>query len=148
MNEDDRSEAVTVESETCTLHVPNLGFTLRTLLGAAANGYKLNPQRRWKLVYKGARIGMLTLKDTHLKVEDDSNGTGVKRSPAKATANRKVSNHNQGSDTESLGVGKGSPRRNSKGPLRLPKAQGLLDQLTTRPTGAAKDADTRGVANL
>lgn len=141
MSDQDRSEHITVDAETCSLHVENLGFTLRTLLGAAANGYKINPQRRWKIVYKGVRIGGLTLKDTHLKEENDSNGTSVKSRTRRTT---KPDNRGQASDAAHLGVVKRSSRLTSKGGANRTQDTSGLSVLTSSESVQSGDggADT------
>lgn len=59
--------AVEKLNEAREILVPDLGVTLRTLLGVATQGYKEIGQRRWSLRYKGALIGSLQVKDAHLK---------------------------------------------------------------------------------
>lgn len=59
--------AVQADIENNTLQVPDLGVTLRTLMACAASGYEVSKKRQWKLLYKGAIIGSVKVKDTHLK---------------------------------------------------------------------------------
>lgn len=59
--------AVTPNAETGTVDVPDLGVTLRTILGAAA---KCDPKRRvWKVTYKEVEIGSIRIKSSE-KWED------------------------------------------------------------------------------
>lgn len=44
------------------LDVPDIGVTLRTLLGAAAEASKLNRRRTWKVRYKQVIIGSIRIK--------------------------------------------------------------------------------------
>lgn len=60
-------DKVTCDSEAATLHVPHIGITLRTLLAVAADGYKANPRRTWKVAYQGTVIGSVRIKDKLLK---------------------------------------------------------------------------------
>lgn len=59
--------AITRKNESCELEIPDLGVTMRSILGAATQGYKETMQRRWWIVYKGVRVGSVQVKDTHLK---------------------------------------------------------------------------------
>lgn len=59
--------AVQADIENNTLQVPDLGVTLRTLMACAASGYEVSKKRQWKLLYKGAIIGSVKIKDDHLK---------------------------------------------------------------------------------
>lgn len=64
LSEDDK---VTCDPETTSLHVPHIGMTLRVLLAVAAEGYKTNPRRTWKIVYRGTVIGSIRIKDKIVK---------------------------------------------------------------------------------
>lgn len=57
------ADKVTFDAATASLHVPHIGMTLRVLLAVAAEGYKVNPRRTWKLVYCGTVIGSIRIKD-------------------------------------------------------------------------------------
>lgn len=61
------TEKVTIDAETCSLVVPHIGLTLRVLLAVAAEGYKQNPRRTWKIVYKDTVIGSVRIKDKIIK---------------------------------------------------------------------------------
>lgn len=65
--------AVQADTENNTLQVPDLGVTLRTLMACAATGYEVSKKRQWKLLYKGAIIGSVKIKDDHLKGAKDAN---------------------------------------------------------------------------
>lgn len=54
---------ITVDTENAILEVPDLGVTLRTMLGSAVTGYKSNPKRTWKLKYKGVIVGSVRVKN-------------------------------------------------------------------------------------
>jgi hypothetical protein len=60
-------DKVTCDPETTSLHVPHIGMTLRVLLAVAAEGYKTNPKRTWKIVYRGTVIGSIRIKDSVIK---------------------------------------------------------------------------------
>ena len=53
---------VTVDTEKCTLEIPDIGVTVRTLLAAAADGYEKNGRRKWDIVYKHVPIGSIRVK--------------------------------------------------------------------------------------
>lgn len=53
---------VTFDAEAGTIDVPDIGITLRTLLSVAAQGYKVNPRRTWKVRYKEVIIGSIRIK--------------------------------------------------------------------------------------
>ena len=60
---------INIDSEQGILDIPDLGVTLRTMLGCAVTGYKSNPKRTWKLKYKGVVIGSVRIKtDGSLRV--------------------------------------------------------------------------------
>ena len=88
---------VNVNHEKCQLHVTDLGATLRRLFSAAAEGYTVNPQRKWTIVYKGVNVGYLQLKDTHLKGTKNarsSHSTGTSNgTTASADATRAHESH-------------------------------------------------------
>jgi hypothetical protein len=54
---------ITVNTKEFTLNIPDLGVSLRKIMGAAAyEAEHMEPyRRRWTLVYKGSRIGNITL---------------------------------------------------------------------------------------
>lgn len=85
--------------------VPDLGVTLRTLLGVAAQGYKETGRRRWSIRYKGALIGSLQVKDDHLKpLIGKKNANKLKQpSPAEldAGSNGESSSERSGPQTNS-----------------------------------------------
>lgn len=53
---------ITVCSDEAVLEVEDIGVTLRTLLGFAAEGFKHNPKRVWKVRYKDTIIGSVRLR--------------------------------------------------------------------------------------
>lgn len=53
---------ITVNTVEAILGIPDIGVTVRSLLGAAAEGYKVNKQRRWNIKYKEVVIGKIYLK--------------------------------------------------------------------------------------
>lgn len=59
-------EVVAVLQE-AALHVPHTGVSLRTLLAVAADNYKHNQRRTWKVVFMNTVIGNVRIKDSHLK---------------------------------------------------------------------------------
>ena len=60
---------VVINTAEGTLEVPDLGVTLRTLLGCAVTGYTSNPKRTWRVVYKCVVIGTVRIKtDGSLRV--------------------------------------------------------------------------------
>ena len=71
--------AVQADTENNTLQVPDLGVTLRTLMACAAGGYEVSKKRQWKLLYKGAIIGSVKIKDDHLKGAKDANRSSRNR---------------------------------------------------------------------
>ena len=71
--------AVQADTENNTLQVPDLGVTLRTLMACAARGYEVSKKRQWKLLYKGAIIGSVKIKDDHLKGAKDANRSSRNR---------------------------------------------------------------------
>ena len=80
--------AVELNTEKKTLTIPDLGVTMRTIMAVAASGYVETQDRSWKIIYKGAHIGTVKVKDDHLKRSKhvtNSIGSQVKRSPAKIT---------------------------------------------------------------
>ena len=58
---------ITQSIEEATLNITDIGVTLRTLLGCAAEGYKSNPKRVWKIRYCDTVIGSVRLKTNNLK---------------------------------------------------------------------------------
>ena len=54
---------ITTNVEACTLEIPDLGVTLRTMLACAVKGYKQNPKRTWKLKYMGVIVGSVKVKN-------------------------------------------------------------------------------------
>lgn len=60
--------AVTVDNENIRLVLSDMGVTMRTLLAVAASAYPETKRRRWNLVYKGALIGRIQIKDEHLRI--------------------------------------------------------------------------------
>jgi gentisate 1,2-dioxygenase len=57
--------SVIIDTVNATLKVPDIGVTLRTLLGCAAQGYKTTPKRVWKIIYGDGNvvIGSVRLKN-------------------------------------------------------------------------------------
>lgn len=107
---------VNVNHEKCQLHVTDLGATLRRLFSAAAEGYTVNPQRKWTIVYKGVNVGYLQLKDTHLKGTKNarsshstgtSNGTTASADAARAcnSDEKSVAHDQQASECDHRGAG-------------------------------------------
>lgn len=45
------------------LYINDLGVTMRTMLAVAANGHSECANRKWHIVYKGIRIGMVQVSD-------------------------------------------------------------------------------------
>ncbi len=60
---------VSIDPENGTLNVPDIGVTLRTLMAAAASGYKTRPKRVWKVIYKGIVVGSVRIKSDFIKQE-------------------------------------------------------------------------------
>ena len=67
--EPEQRQDVTIDAENAALHIPHIGITYRVLLAAAADGYKQNPRRTWKIVYGTVVIGSVRIKDKLLKAE-------------------------------------------------------------------------------
>lgn len=60
---------ITKDIENATIDIEDIGVTLRTLLAHAAEGYKTNPKRVWKVRYKATIIGSVRLKTDFVKRE-------------------------------------------------------------------------------
>lgn len=54
--------SVTFDNEKKEIYIDDIGVTFRTLLAVAAKGYEQSCTRRWHVVYKGARIGLVQVK--------------------------------------------------------------------------------------
>lgn len=62
--------SVTFDSTKKEIYIEDIGVTMRTLLAVAARGYGESQVRKWHIVYKGARIGLVQVKTTKaLEVE-------------------------------------------------------------------------------
>lgn len=63
---------IEIDAENGTLKVPDIGVTLRTLMSAAAQGYKTRPKRVWKITYtdKNIVIGSVRIKSDFIKKEN------------------------------------------------------------------------------
>lgn len=59
--------AVTFNTEKKEIYISDIGVTMRTLLAVAAQGMEECGNRRWHVVYKDARIGLVQVKDHNLK---------------------------------------------------------------------------------
>ena len=49
------------------IHITDIGVTLRTLLAVAADGLKTSGTRKWSIMYRGAKIGQVQVKDQEYK---------------------------------------------------------------------------------
>jgi hypothetical protein len=47
---------ITTDTNTATIHIEDIGVTVRTLLAVAADGYKVNPKRVWKISYGDSNV--------------------------------------------------------------------------------------------
>ncbi len=54
--------AVTFDATKKEIYISDIGVTMRTLLAVAAAGYADSQVRRWHVVYKKARIGLVQVK--------------------------------------------------------------------------------------
>jgi hypothetical protein len=63
---------VTYNTEKKELYIDDIGVTMRTMLAVAAKGQAECGVRRWHVVYKEVRIGMVSVKTETLK--EKSNG--------------------------------------------------------------------------
>lgn len=61
------TERLLVDLDKNHIKIEDLGVTLRRVFAAAVTGYESTEQRTWKLVYKGAVVGSVRVKDDHLK---------------------------------------------------------------------------------
>lgn len=59
---------ITTICEDATIVVDDIGVTLRTLLAVAAEGYKTNPKRVWKVSYANVVIGSVRIRTLPKKV--------------------------------------------------------------------------------
>ena len=55
--------AVTFDTEKKEIYIEDIGVTFRTLLAVAAKGMEQTGRRRWHVVYKDVRIGLVQVKD-------------------------------------------------------------------------------------
>lgn len=55
---------ITIVTAEATLDITDIGVTIRSLLGYAAEGYRANPKRVWKVRYCDTVIGSVRLKTT------------------------------------------------------------------------------------
>ena len=53
---------ITVDHEKFKLVIPDIGVTMRTMLAAAADGYRHTGRRTWGISYNGATIGKVRVK--------------------------------------------------------------------------------------
>jgi hypothetical protein len=66
--------SVTYSTEKLEIYIPDIGVTMRTMLAVAAKGYAECRVRRWHIVYKDVRIGMVSIKtDSPKEKSSDSN---------------------------------------------------------------------------
>lgn len=65
-----QKQEVIIDAENAALILPHIGITYRVLLAVAADAYKQNPRRTWKLVYGTVVIGSVRIKDKLLKAEN------------------------------------------------------------------------------
>ena len=56
--------AVVANLDNNTLELDDMGVTVRTLLAAAARGYKTTGKRKWAIKYKGSTIGNVSVRTT------------------------------------------------------------------------------------
>ena len=63
---------IAVDDKTHSLNIPHLGFTLRTIMGAAhtAASEMQTYRRRWNLVYKDVKIGSIQLASSGLEYQE------------------------------------------------------------------------------
>ena len=61
--------SVTSDADKKELYIDDIGVTFRTLLAVAAKGYADSQVRRWHVVYKGARIGIVQVKTERKRVD-------------------------------------------------------------------------------
>ena len=59
--------AVTFNTEKKEIYIEDIGVTIRTLLAVAAQGMEDCGNRKWHIVYKGVRIGLVQVKNHSLK---------------------------------------------------------------------------------
>lgn len=126
--------AVELNTEKKTLTIPDLGVTMRTIMAVAASGYVETQDRSWKIIYKGAHIGTVKVKDDHLKRSKhvtNSIGTQTVRSPAKITSRRYFE---KAVDGTNLAVRQGSsgcvvvtPAQDSEGEIQRGEFAGIAD---------------------
>jgi hypothetical protein len=64
--------AVTYNTEKKELYIDDIGVTMRTMLAVAAKGQAECGVRRWHIVYKEVRIGMVSVKTETLKGESNA----------------------------------------------------------------------------
>lgn len=60
--------SVTLNADKKEIYIEDLGVTFRTMMAVAARGYKESQVRRWHVVYKGARIGLVQVKTEQKRV--------------------------------------------------------------------------------
>lgn len=60
--------SVTIDVIKKEIYIEDIGVTFRTLLAVAAKGYAETQTRRWHVVYKGARIGIVQVKTDNKRV--------------------------------------------------------------------------------
>ena len=126
--------AVELNTEKKTLTIPDLGVTMRTIMAVAASGYAETKNRSWKIIYKGAHIGTVKVKDDHLKRSThvaNSNGPQTVRSPAKITSRRYFE---KAVDGTNLAVRQGpsgcvviTPAQDSEGGIQCGEFTGIAD---------------------
>lgn len=51
--------AITYDVEKYEIYIEDIGATMRRLLAVAAQGFAETGRRRWHIVYKNARIGLV-----------------------------------------------------------------------------------------
>jgi hypothetical protein len=77
--------SVTSDNEKKEIYIEDIGVTFRTLLAVAAKGYAATQTRRWHVVYRGARIGLV-------QVKNEDNRTRLARKNLKGNQNARHAN--------------------------------------------------------
>jgi hypothetical protein len=68
--------AVTLNTERKEIYIDDIGVTMRTLLAVAAQGMEDCGNRKWHIVYKDARIGLVQVKNHSPKTLKGVNNVG------------------------------------------------------------------------
>lgn len=96
--------AVDFNTEKKEIYIEDIGVTVRTLLAVAAQGMEDCGNRKWHIVYKDARIGIVQVKNHNLKGANNA-GTEVRT----AKSSRRKTKFEEAFDTARLGVAERSP---------------------------------------